>query len=55
MPDTLENKGRPTKKDPSKPSETSDDKKLDRIADDAAERAGKTEQRYDEDHNIFTK
>ncbi len=55
MPDTLGNTSRPTQEDSSKPSETSDDKKLDRIADDAAERAGKTEQRYDEDHDIFTK
>jgi len=29
--------------------------KLDRVANDAAERAGKTEQRYDQDHDIFTK
>jgi hypothetical protein len=55
MPDKLGNASTPTRKDPSKTSETSDDKKLDRIADDAAERAGKTEQRYDEDHDIFTK
>ena len=55
MVDTLGNTGRPTQKDPAKPSETPDDKKLDRIADEAAERAGKTEQRYDKDHDIFTK
>ena len=31
------------------------DKKLDRMADDAAKQGGKTQQRYDTDHNIFTK
>lgn len=55
MPDTLGNTKKPTPKDPSKTSETSEDKKLDRIADDAAERAGKTEERYDQEHDIFTK
>jgi hypothetical protein len=55
MPDNLGNTSRPTQKDPSEPSETSEDKKLERIADEAAERAGKTERRYDEDHDIFTK
>jgi len=30
-------------------------KKLNRVADDAAEQAGKTEQHYDQDHGIFTK
>jgi hypothetical protein len=33
---------------------TPKDKKLDQIADEAAEQAGKTERRYDEDHEIFT-
>jgi len=55
MPDKLGNTRTPTRKDPSKSSETSEDKELDRIADDAAERAGQTERRYDEDHDIFTK
>jgi hypothetical protein len=32
-----------------------DQKKLDRVANDAAEQAGKTEQSYDQDHDIFTK
>ncbi|MGA3127498.1 MAG: hypothetical protein ABSD13_12345 [Candidatus Korobacteraceae bacterium] len=30
-------------------------KKLERVADEAAEQAGKREQKYDNDHNIFTK
>jgi hypothetical protein len=32
-----------------------EDKKLDHLAEDAAKQAGKTQQRYDKDHNIFTK
>jgi hypothetical protein len=44
----------PPKQDDSSASETAD-KKLDRIADDAAKKAGKTEQNYDEGRNIFTK
>jgi hypothetical protein len=55
MPDPAGNPKKPTQNDPSEGSETNEDKKLDRIADDAAKRAGKTEQRYDEDHEIFTK
>jgi hypothetical protein len=34
---------------------TGEDKELDRVADRAAEKAGKTEKRYDSDHGIFTK
>jgi hypothetical protein len=55
MPNPVGNPKTPSRKDPAKGSEVTEDKKLDRIADDAAERAGKTEQRYDEDHDIFTK
>jgi hypothetical protein len=55
MTETLANAKTPQQEDPSKGSETTEDKKLDRIADDAAKRAGKTEQRFDEDHDIFTK
>jgi hypothetical protein len=29
--------------------------RLDRVANEAAAKAGKTEQRYDQDHGIFTK
>jgi hypothetical protein len=36
-------------------SKTGEDKKLDRTAEQAAEKAGKTEKRYDQDHDIFTK
>jgi hypothetical protein len=36
-------------------SRTVEEKELDRAADEAAERAGKEEQRYDEEHSIFTK
>jgi 16S rRNA U1498 N3-methylase RsmE len=32
-----------------------DTQKLNRVADEAAEQAGKTERRYDQDHSIFTK
>lgn len=34
---------------------TEEDKKIDRTAEEAAEKASKTEKRYDRDHNIFTK
>jgi hypothetical protein len=36
-------------------SETTTEKRLDRIADELAERAERTEQRYDQDNDIFTK
>ena len=36
-------------------SRTVEQKKLDRLANEAAERAERTEQRYDRDHDIFTK
>ena len=36
-------------------SETTNEKQLDRIADEVAERAERTEERYDQDHDIFTK
>jgi hypothetical protein len=36
-------------------SETTNEKQLDRIADELAERAERTEQRYDQDNDIFTK
>jgi hypothetical protein len=41
--------------DQSKASKTAADKRLDRAAEEAAERAGRTEQHYDRDHSIFTK
>ena len=36
-------------------SKTAEDKNIDRIAERAAERAGNTEKRYDQEHDIFTK
>jgi len=36
-------------------SKTGEDNKLDRGAEKAAERAGKTEKRYEREHDIFTK
>lgn len=36
-------------------SKTGDDNKLDRAAQEAAEKPGKTQERYDKDHDIFTK
>jgi hypothetical protein len=35
--------------------ESDEDKKIDRVADQAAEKAGKKEKSYDSDHGIFTK
>ena len=45
----------PKQQDDFNGSETADEKTLDRIADEVAQRAQRTEQRYDEDHDIFTK
>jgi hypothetical protein len=36
-------------------AKTGQDKKIDRTAEQAAEKAGKTEKHYDRDHDIFTK
>ena len=36
-------------------SKTGDDNLVDRTADEAAEKAARTEKRYDQDHDIFTK
>jgi len=44
-----------SKKENASDSRTPEDKKLDRLADKAAERAERTEQRYDSEHDIFTK
>lgn len=35
--------------------EDKEDKAVDRVAEHAAEKAGKTEKKYDSDHGIFTK
>jgi hypothetical protein len=49
------NNEKPSSLDEFHTSKTGEDKKLDRTAEQAAEKAGKTEKRYDEDHSIFTK
>jgi hypothetical protein len=36
-------------------SKTEENNKLDRAAEESAEKASKTEKRYDRDHDIFTK
>ena len=43
------------KQDNSGATTTGKEAKLDRIANEAASRAGKRQQRYDQEHNIFTK
>jgi hypothetical protein len=55
MPDAAESPKTPKQQDRSKDSATPEDKELDRIADEAAKRAGETERRYDRSHDIFTK
>jgi nucleotide-binding universal stress UspA family protein len=47
--------GRPSTLDPSSTSKTEDQRRLDIIADEASEQASRTENRYDQDHHIFTK
>jgi hypothetical protein len=43
------------KTDQNQSDETAMDRKVERIADEAAKKAIKTEQRFDEEHGIFTK
>ncbi|HVJ09216.1 MAG TPA: hypothetical protein VM554_12610 [Acidisarcina sp.] len=43
------------KQDQAKNPEPPTNKGVERIANEAAEKAQKSEQKYDEDHNIFTK
>jgi hypothetical protein len=45
----------PKQQDDFNASEATNEITLDRIADEVAERAESTEQRYDQDHDIFTK
>jgi hypothetical protein len=40
---------------PAESEKLDEQEKLDRVANEAAEQAGKTEQRYDRAHDIFTK
>ena len=42
-------------KSPAEIQKLEDQKMLDRVADEAAEKAGNTERRYDQGHDIFTK
>jgi hypothetical protein len=49
------NSEKPSSLDEFHTSKTGEDKNLDRTAERAAEKAGKTEKRYDQDHDIFTK
>jgi hypothetical protein len=51
----LSNIEKPSGLEESSTSKTGEDKKLDRLADQAAEKAGKTEKSYDQNHDIFTK
>jgi hypothetical protein len=45
----------PREQDNPSASKTDRETNLDRIANQAANRAGKRQQRYDQEHNIFTK
>jgi hypothetical protein len=45
----------PRQQDDFNASETANEKTLDRIADEVAQLAARTEQRFDQDHDIFTK
>jgi hypothetical protein len=42
-------------KTPAETQKLEEQKKMEHVADEAAEQAGKTEQRYDQDHDLFTK
>jgi hypothetical protein len=46
---------KPPSMEESRTAKTEQEKKIDRTAEQAAGKAGKTEKRYDEEHNIFTK
>jgi len=54
MPNQPETK-KPLSTDEFHTSKTGQDKKIDRTAEQAAEKAGKTEKQYDQEHDIFTK
>jgi hypothetical protein len=45
----------PRQQDDFKASETANDKTIDRIANEVAQRGARREQRYGQDHDIFTK
>ena len=54
MPETMENPETPREQDNPKDSKDAADKKLDRIANDAAKRAGKTETSKDQSTGVVT-
>lgn len=54
MPEQFENP-EATKLEDKTVSDASGEKRIERVAEKAAEKASKTEQRYDKDHNIFSK
>jgi hypothetical protein len=54
MPEQFENTDA-TKLENETVSEASAEKRIERVADKAAEQSAKTEQRYDRDHSIFSK
>ncbi len=54
MADTLKNPQTPEEQDRSKDAENAEDKKLDRIADKDAKRAGETETRNDQSGGVVT-
>ncbi|MGO9438481.1 MAG: hypothetical protein ACLPH3_18330 [Terracidiphilus sp.] len=54
MPEQLENSEAAKLKDETV-SDAAAEKRIERVADKAAEKSTKTEQRYDRDHNIFSK
>lgn len=54
MANQIDSQGTP-KVDQTKASETAANERLDRAAEEAAENAGRTEQRYDSSHGVFTK
>lgn len=54
MANQIDSQGTP-KVDQTKAPEIAANERLDRAAEEAAEKAGRTEQHYDGDHGIFTK
>jgi hypothetical protein len=54
MPEQFENQ-EATKLEDKTVSDASAQERINRVAEKAAEKASKTEQRYDKDHNIFSK
>jgi hypothetical protein len=54
MPSQTNSPATPKEQDNSSASKTAKETKVDRIANEAARRAVKRQQRYDQEHNIFT-